>query len=98
MTRIRNTKRGHNLLPREVGVSSASGRHYLPHVNHDEGFPSAPALKPTRQEIATLAYFFFEERGRIHGRDVEDWLSAEGHLCTDERHIRKPASNSRIEE
>ncbi len=30
-----------------------------------------------RQEIARLAYSYWESRGRIDGHDVEDWLMAE---------------------
>lgn len=29
------------------------------------------------QEIAKVAYELFEQRGRIHGRDQEDWFEAE---------------------
>jgi len=29
------------------------------------------------QEIAELAYAYWEERGYEHGHDVEDWLQAE---------------------
>ena len=35
---------------------------------------------PTRDEIARLAYQFFETRGRRHGNDVDDWLVAEREL------------------
>jgi hypothetical protein len=41
--------------------------------------------RPSRDEIARLAYYFFEARGRRHGRDVDDWLSAERELT---RHYR----------
>jgi len=40
---------------------------------------------PTRDEIARLAYHFFESRGRREGHDVDDWLSAEQELT---RHYR----------
>ncbi len=30
-----------------------------------------------REEIAKAAYELFESRGRIHGRDLDDWLEAE---------------------
>lgn len=33
-----------------------------------------------RDAVARLAYERFEARGRIHGYDVEDWLSAERQL------------------
>ena len=35
---------------------------------------------PTREEIARLAYHFYEARGRHDGLDVDDWLSAEQEL------------------
>jgi hypothetical protein len=40
---------------------------------------------PRQDEIARLAYDFYETRGRRDGRDVEDWLSAEQELA---RHYR----------
>jgi len=36
--------------------------------------------RPSRDEIARLAYHFYETRGRHDGRDVDDWLSAEREL------------------
>ena len=36
--------------------------------------------RPSRDEIARLAYHFFEMRGRRHGHDVDDWLAAEQEL------------------
>ena len=41
--------------------------------------------RPSRDEIARLAYHFYETRGRRDGRDVDDWLSAERELT---RHYR----------
>ena len=35
---------------------------------------------PTRDEIARLAYHFYETRGRRDGDDVDDWVSAEREL------------------
>jgi len=32
---------------------------------------------PSRDEIAELAYAFYERRGHLDGHDVDDWLSAE---------------------
>lgn len=37
--------------------------------------------RPSRDEIARLAYHMYETRGRRDGRDVEDWLSAERELA-----------------
>jgi len=40
---------------------------------------------PSREEIARLAYQFYQVRGRQGGQDVADWLSAEQAL---KRHRR----------
>ena len=37
-------------------------------------------LAPTHDEIAQLAYFLYESRGRQDGQDMEDWLGAEQQL------------------
>jgi len=37
-------------------------------------------LTPTYEEIAQLAHFFYELRGRQDGHDTEDWLRAEQQL------------------
>ena len=36
--------------------------------------------QPSRDEIARLAYYFYETRGRGDGQDVDDWLAAEEEL------------------
>ena len=36
---------------------------------------------PSPDEIARLAYQFYETRGRLDGNDVDDWLSAERELA-----------------
>jgi hypothetical protein len=41
--------------------------------------------RPSRDEIARLAYHFYETRGRRDGQDVDDWLAAEQELV---RHYR----------
>ena len=35
---------------------------------------------PSRDEIARLAYHFYETRERQDGQDVDDWLAAEREL------------------
>ena len=35
---------------------------------------------PTYDEIARLAFSFYESRGRKDGHDIEDWLRAEQEL------------------
>jgi len=37
--------------------------------------------RPSHDEIARLAYTFYETRGRRDGHDVDDWLSAERELA-----------------
>jgi Protein of unknown function (DUF2934) len=37
--------------------------------------------RPSRDEIARLAYHFYETRGRRDGQDVDDWLAAEQELA-----------------
>jgi hypothetical protein len=36
--------------------------------------------RPSPDEIARLAYQFYETRGRQDGNDVDDWLTAEREL------------------
>lgn len=36
--------------------------------------------RPSRDEIARLAYQFYEKRDRHDGHDLDDWLSAERQL------------------
>jgi DUF2934 family protein len=36
--------------------------------------------RPSHDEIARLAYYFYERRGRRDGHDLDDWLSAEFQL------------------
>ncbi|HLE09320.1 MAG TPA: DUF2934 domain-containing protein [Thermodesulfobacteriota bacterium] len=48
-------------------------------------------------EIAKTAYELFEKSGRVHGRDVENWLEAERIVKamsreSEKREARKPAS------
>ena len=44
--------------------------------------PHAPRSADTiqREDVAYLAYLLFEQRGRVHGHDLEDWLEAERRL------------------
>jgi hypothetical protein len=44
--------------------------------------------RPSRDEIARLAYHFYETRGWRDGQDLDDWLSAEQELT---RHYREPS-------
>jgi DUF2934 family protein len=42
-------------------------------------------VRPSRDEIARLAYELYETRGRHDGQEVDDWLAAEQQLT---RHYR----------
>ena len=44
------------------------------------GLPSQTHEAPTREQIAKLAYQFWEERGRPEGSPDEDWVRAERQL------------------
>jgi hypothetical protein len=44
--------------------------------------PQSPTMPPQHEEIARLAYQFWEERGRPDGSSYEDWLRAESHLSS----------------
>jgi Protein of unknown function (DUF2934) len=42
--------------------------------------PRVAARTPTHEEIAALAYSYWEARGRQHGSALQDWLRAEDEL------------------
>jgi len=39
-----------------------------------------PPVKPSSEEVAKLAYFYFENAGFAHGHDWEHWFRAEHDL------------------
>jgi hypothetical protein len=45
---------------------------------------------PTQDEIAKLAYSYWEQRGRRHGAAMEDWLRAERELHEKFRLMYRP--------
>ena len=51
-------------------------------ADHRRAWKSSEDLPLDPQEVARLAYGLWEERGRTHGRDVEDWVEAERILRT----------------
>jgi hypothetical protein len=53
-----------------------SARTHTPrtHLTHK---PSKPARTASHEEIARLAYSYWEARGRLHGCSEEDWYRAE---------------------
>jgi hypothetical protein len=51
---------------------------------------------PTAEEIARYAYRLFEERGRLHGHALDDWLAAERALVAEvERRLRRVGARAR---
>jgi hypothetical protein len=52
------------------------------------------AERPSRAEIARLAYRFFEMRGRQDGYDVDDWLSAERAAHASRAVVEAPTAGS----
>ena len=55
---------------------------------------TVPTRGPTHEEIARVAFFFYQERGGEPGHEVEDWLRAEAHVCTDQKHARAEQEES----
>ena len=55
---------------------------------------NGPAKQTTEpiggEEVARVAYAFFERRGCVHGHDLEDWLRAEA--IVRQRRTRRTAS------
>ena len=47
--------------------------------------PVVVPVPPSHEEIARLAYAYWEAAGRRHGSALEDWCRAEGEL------LRRPA-------
>ncbi|MBZ5667846.1 MAG: DUF2934 domain-containing protein [Acidobacteriia bacterium] len=50
---------------------------------------AAPASAPEPEQIARLAYSYWQARGCREGSPVEDWLRAEGKL-------RQPAAGTKV--
>jgi|GEM_PF-932731 len=52
---------------------------------------------PTKQEIATYAYYLWETEGRQGGKEMDYWLQAEAQLIADRKHnaaLQKAAAQS----
>ena len=54
-------------------------RSHTPRTSLKRDEPRRPRI-PTHDEIARLAYSYWEARGRQHGSAAEDWLRAEREL------------------
>lgn len=52
---------------------------------HMPADPSDPVSADREQLVRVEAYRVFEQRGREHGREVDDWLTAERKLTTMQR-------------
>ena len=55
--------------------------------------PASPSTNELRREIARLAYELYLRRGRVNGRDLEDWLKAEAIVASRVAQREKPAGD-----
>lgn len=62
-------------------------KHNLRHNSH--------LAEPTNEEIARLAYSFFETEGRLDGHDLEHWLRAREQLSKSYSSRTKPQKDAR---
>lgn len=53
-----------------------------PPVSHDKA-PNGNGSEELRMRIAVLAYSMYEQRGRQHGHNLQDWLTAERMILGD---------------
>lgn len=51
--------------------------------------------EPANEEIAALAYSFFETTGRLDGHDLEHWLRAEEQLTKGRSPMKKSRNGAR---
>jgi Protein of unknown function (DUF2934) len=60
-------------------LATRDAAHRESKINDKRSEPASKILDPTQLEnqIRRLAYEIYEERGREHDHDVEDWLRAE---------------------
>jgi hypothetical protein len=78
-------------MPYLCGHSHTHRARYAPERAAGGGFternlpekPSQPARDPTHEEIAAVAYSYWEARGYRGGSALEDWLRAERELKTE---------------
>lgn len=52
-------------------------------------------VEPTNEEIALLAYSYFETEGRLDGHDLEHWLRAREQLSQSYTSRTKPQKEAR---
>ena len=63
-----------NVNSSDVNIADITGAGWM-------GKNTGGRLRPTRAEIARLAYQRYESNGRKDGNDIEDWLLAEQELA-----------------
>jgi hypothetical protein len=56
---------------------------------------AAASAAPQQEEIARLAYAFYEQRGRTPGNELDDWLEAERILWTRSQSSKRAAARRR---
>jgi hypothetical protein len=71
---------GHTHVQRHYRDQDAPGRADAGRQNGTAPAKRAPA-QPSHEQIATLAYSYWEAHGRQGGSQLEDWLCAERELC-----------------
>src|SRR5436305_916163 len=64
-----------------VAVEDAPNLSVLKHPPHSSIQPSTTTVHPSmEEEIRRRAYELYEERGRLHGFEQEDWARAEAEI------------------
>ena len=79
----RETAHSHNSHPSAaaVAVEDAPSISVLKHAPHSSVQPSTTTVHPSmEEEIRRRAYELYEERGRLHGFEQEDWARAEAEI------------------
>ncbi len=72
------TKKAHTTVPKTIAKTVSGAGTTAPIEASTLARPAmASAHQPTQEEIARMAYFLWESRGRVNGSPVEDWLRAE---------------------
>ncbi len=63
-------------------MSSTTQKHHEPHGDASECGPGSPSY---HDDVAQLAYSYYQMRGSHDGHDMRDWFEAEAHIKA--RHI-----------
>jgi hypothetical protein len=70
------------MVSRSMTHSCARTQVSRPRRDACPGPPAVATLAPSHEEIARLAYAYWEARGRRHGSAQEDWYRAERELLS----------------